>query len=114
VIFNYILKLLYLGVSGRAAHRKGQRWATRSTTPGSIVLLGVETSGCFDAIFAGSVSQLHQKEYLDISVIHGDGYNQAQVILASAGTKHFKGDKVVAFCDRLQCNRLYCCSWQSS
>jgi len=55
----------------------------------------------------GSVSQLHQKEYLDISVIHGDGTTTAAKKggdnLGFSGHKHMKGDKVVAFCDR-HCN----------
>ncbi len=63
--------------------------------------------GCFDAIFAGSVSQLHQKEYLDISVIHGDGTTTVAKKggdnLGFSGHKQMKGDKVVAFCDR-SCN----------
>jgi len=66
-----------------------------------------EAHGCFDAIFTGSVSLLHQKEYLDISVIHGDGTTTAAKKggdnLGFDGHKHFKGDKVVAFCDR-HCN----------
>jgi hypothetical protein len=32
-----------------------------------------EAQGCFDAIFAGTVGLLHQHEWLDIRVIHGDG-----------------------------------------
>ena len=66
-----------------------------------------EAQGCFDAIFAGSVSHLHQKEFLDISVIHGDGTSTAAKKggdnLGFSGHKHCKGDKVVAFCDR-NCN----------
>ena len=66
-----------------------------------------EAHGCFDAIFTGSVSLLHQKEYLDISVIHGDGTTTAAKKggdnLGFNGHKHLKGDKVVAFCDR-HCN----------
>ena len=66
-----------------------------------------ETHGCFDAIFIGSVSLLHQREYLDISVIHGDGTTTAALKggdnLGFSGHKHMKGDKVVAFCDR-RCN----------
>lgn len=46
----------------------------RSTTPESIVHeRRYEAHGCFDAMFAGSVSILSLKGYLDISVIHGDG-----------------------------------------
>ncbi len=50
---------------------------------------------------------LHQKDYLDISVIHGDGTTTAAKKggdnLGFSGHKHMKGDKVVAFCDR-HCN----------
>jgi len=53
------------------------------------------------------VSHLHQKEFLDISVIHGDGTTTAAKKggdnLGFSGHKHCKGDKVVAFCDR-NCN----------
>jgi len=56
-----------------------------------------EAHGCFDAIFTGSVSLLHQKEYLDISVIHGDGTTTAAKKggdnLGFSGHKHFKGDR---------------------
>ena len=59
------------------------------------------------AIFEGSVSQLQEKGYLDISVIHGDGTTTAAKKggdnLGFSGYKHFKGDKVLAFCDR-RCN----------
>ena len=44
------------------------------------------------------------KEFLDISVIHGDGTTTAAKRggdnLGFSGHKHLKGDKVVAFCDR--------------
>jgi hypothetical protein len=63
--------------------------------------------GCFDAIFEGSVLHLHQKDYLDISVIHGDGTTTVAKKggdnLAFSGHKHLKGDKVIPFCDR-NCN----------
>jgi len=49
--------------------------------------------------FEGSVSQLHQKEYLDISVIHGDGTTTAAKKggdnLGFSGHKHFKGIKLL-------------------
>lgn len=66
-----------------------------------------EAHGCFDAIFAGSVSILSIKGQLDISVIHGDGTTTVAKKggdnLGFSGYKHLKGDKVVAFCDRT-CN----------
>jgi hypothetical protein len=66
-----------------------------------------EADGCIDAIFTGSVMQLHQDGLLDITVIHGDRTTTA----AKKGGdnigfnrhKKLKGDKVVAFCDR-NCN----------
>jgi hypothetical protein len=33
-------------------------------------------NGCMDAIFAGSVSRLHEDGRLDTAVIHGDGTTQ--------------------------------------
>jgi hypothetical protein len=69
----------------------------------------LEAQGCFEAIFEGSVWQLDQKQYLDISVIHADGTttvaNKTKVapISDERGHKHLKDDKVVAFCDR-NCN----------
>jgi hypothetical protein len=50
---------------------------------------------------------LHQKDYLDISVIHGDGTTTVAMKggdnLGFSGHKHLKGDKVILFCDR-NCN----------
>jgi transposase len=64
-------------------------------------------NGCIDAIFAGSVSRLHQDGLLDVTVIHGDGTTAAAKKggdnLGFSGHKKVKGDKVVAFCDR-HCN----------
>jgi hypothetical protein len=65
-------------------------------------------SGCMDAIFAGSVSRLHQDGRLDTAVIHGDGTTTAAKKggdnLGVSGHKKVKDDnKVVAFCDR-RCN----------
>jgi hypothetical protein len=36
-----------------------------------------QADGCIDAIFSGSVQQLHQDQLLDVSVIHGDGTTTA-------------------------------------
>jgi hypothetical protein len=66
-----------------------------------------EADGCMAAIFAGTVLKLHRDELLDITVIHGDGTTTAAKKggdnLGFSGHKKFKGDKVVAFCDR-NCN----------
>lgn len=77
--FNYILKLLYLGCQWKELPIQ-QNKAGRP----EIHYTGIyrafrrhEAQGCFDAIFAGSVLQLHQQELLDLSVIHGDGTTTA-------------------------------------
>jgi len=105
-IFNYILKLLYLGCQWKELpieKNKNGRPEIHYTRIYS-AFRRFEAHGCFDAIFAGSVSQLQEKGYLDISVIHGDGTTTAAKKggdnLGFSGHKHFKGDKVVAFCDR--------------
>ena len=109
VIFNYILKLLYLGCQWKELPIEKNREGKQEIHYTRIyaAFRRYEAQGCFDAIFAGSVSHLHQKEYLDISVIHGDGTTTAAKKggdnLGFSGHKHFKGDKVVAFCDR-HCN----------
>jgi len=110
-IFNYILKLLYLGCQWKELPIEKDK-AGRPEIHYSRIYSAFrrfEAQGCFDAIFAGSVSQLHLKSQLDISVIHGDGTTTAAKKggdnLGFSGHKHFKGDKVVAFCDR-NCNVL--------
>ena len=110
-IFNYILRLLYMGCQwqelpierdedGRPEihytrlYRAFRRW---------------EAAGCIDAIFAGSVLKLHRDALLDVTVIHGDGTTTAAKKggdnIGFNGHKKLKGDKVVAFCDR-HCNVL--------
>ena len=108
-IFNYILKLLYLGCQWKELPIKTGQDGLPEIHYTRIyrAFRRYEAQGCFDAIFAGSVSLLHQKGYLDISVIHGDGTTTAAKKggdnLGFSGHKHFKGDKVVAVCDR-NCN----------
>ncbi|CAE6832946.1 hypothetical protein R75465_06362 [Paraburkholderia aspalathi] len=108
-IFNYILQALYMGCQWKMLpidknaeghpeihytriYRTFRRW---------------QADGCIDAIFSGSVQQLHQDQLLDLSVIHGDGTTTAAKKggdnLGYSGHKHLKGDKVVALCDR-NCN----------
>jgi len=108
-IFNYILKLLYLGCQWKELPIKTGQDGLPEIHYTRIyrAFRRFQAQGCFDAIFAGSVSHLHQKEFLDISVIHGDGTTTAAKKggdnLGFSGHKHFKGDKVVAVCDR-NCN----------
>ena len=108
-IFNYILKLLYLGCQWKELPIDKNQDGRPEIHYTRIyrAFRRYEAHGCIDAIFVGSVSQLHQQEYLDISVIHGDGTTTAAKKggdnLGFSGHKHFKGDKVVAFCAR-HCN----------
>jgi transposase len=108
-IFNYILKILYLGCQWKELpiEKDGDgRPETHYTRIYRIWRRWVDSS-CMDAIFAGSVSRLHQDDLLDITVIHGDGTTTAAKKggdnLGFSGHKKLKGDKVVAFCDR-HCN----------
>ena len=108
-IFNYILKLLYLGCQWRELPIEKTKTGRPEIHYTSIyrAFRRYEAQRCFDAIFEGSVLLLHQRDYLDISVIHGDGTTTAAKKggdnLGFSGHKHMKGDKVVAFCDR-NCN----------
>ena len=108
-IFNYILKLLYLGCQWKELPIEKNKDGQPEIHYTRIyrAFRRFEAQGCFDAIFEGSVSQLHQKGHLDISVIHGDGTTTAALKggdnLGFSGHKQFKGDKVVAFCDQ-HCN----------
>jgi len=108
-IFNYILKLLYMGCQWKELpiEKDADGLPEIHYTRIYRAFRRYEAQGCFDAIFTGSVSVLQQKDYLDISVIHGDGTTTAAKKggdnLGFNGHKHFKGDKVVAFCDR-HCN----------
>lgn len=109
VIFNYILKLLYLGCQWKELpidrNKEGRPEIHYSRIYNAF--RRYETHGCFDLIFAESVSHLFLNGHLDISVIHGDGTTTAAKKggdnLGFSGHKHIKGDKVVAFCDR-HCN----------
>ncbi|MFP3564431.1 transposase [Paraburkholderia sp. SIMBA_030] len=111
-IFNYILRLLYLGCQWKELpidkdhhgcpeihytriYRAFRRW---------------EADGCLDAIFEASVLlRLHQDARLDTRVIHGDGTTSAVKKggdnLGFSGRKKVKGCKVVALCDR-NCNAI--------
>ena len=108
-LFNYILKFLYLGCQWKELPIEKDKDGKPEIHYTRIyrVFRRYEVHGCFDAIFAGSVLQLHQNDHLDISVIHGDGTTTVAKKggdnLGFSGHKHLKGDKVVPFCDR-NCN----------
>ena len=109
VIFNYILKLLYLGCQWKELpiEKNGEGRPEIHYTRIYGAFRRYEAHGCFELIFAGSVSLLSLTGQLDISVIHGDGTTAAAKKggdnLGFNGHKHMKGDKVVAFCNR-NCN----------
>jgi len=108
-IFNYILKLLYLGCQWKELPIEKNKDGLPEIHYTRIyrTFRHYEAHGCFDAIFEGSVLQLHQKDALDLSIIHGDGTTTVAKKggdnLGLSGHKHMKGDKVVPFCDR-NCN----------
>ena len=109
VILNYILKLLYLGCQWKELliEKNGEGRPEIHYTRIYGAFRCYEDYGCFELIFAGSVSLLSLTGQLDVSVIHGDGTTTAAKKggdnLGFNGHKHMKGDKVVAFCDR-NCN----------
>jgi transposase len=105
-IFNYILQLLYLGCQWKQLpiDKNGEGCPEIHYTRIYSAWRRWEADGCMDAIFAGSVMQLHADGLLNITVIHGDGTTTAAKKggdnIGFNGHKKLKGDKVVAFCDR--------------
>lgn len=101
-IFNYILKLLYLGCQWKELPIEKDANGLPEIHYTSIyrAFRRFEAHGCFDAIFEGVVLQLSRTGLLDTRVIHGDGTTTAAKKggdnLGFSGHKHFKGDKVVA------------------
>jgi transposase len=102
-IFNYVLRLLYLGCQWKElpinkdseghpeihytrVYRIWRRWVA---------------DGCIDAIFTGSVLKLHQDNRLDISIVHGDGTTTAAKKggdnIGFNGHKKVKGDGCGSF-----------------
>ena len=108
-IFNYILRLLYLGCQWKELPIETDRQGRPEIHYTRIyrAFRRWQADGCFDAIFEGSVFRLGQDDRLDITVIHGDGTTTAAKKggdnLGFSGHKKVKGDKVVVFCDR-HCN----------
>ncbi|HEY0422095.1 MAG TPA: transposase [Rhodopila sp.] len=98
-VFNYVLKMLYLGCQWKELpidkddrgkpevhytriYRSWRRWVDM---------------GCMDAIFAGSVAKLHEDGRLDPTVIHGDATTTAAkkgaTTSASAGTRRSRATR---------------------
>lgn len=110
-IFNYILTFLYTGCQWKmlpiAKNAEGKN-EIHYTQVFRVFQEWLEC-GALLKIFENSVFSLHQKGILDTSVTHGDGTittaKKGGDCLGFSGHKHMKGEKVVAFCDRL-CNVL--------
>src|ERR1700692_3688304 len=108
-LFNYILKLLYIGCQWKelpiAKDAEGRPEIHYTRIYG--VFRRWQADGCFDIIFTVVVLRLHQANLLDLTIIHGDGTTTAAKKggdnIGFNGHKKIKGDKVVAFCDR-NCN----------
>jgi hypothetical protein len=74
-IFNYVLKILYLGCQWKELRIREDGEGHPETHYTRIYRIWPRWvgNGCMDAIFAGSVSRLHEDGRLDMAVIHGDG-----------------------------------------
>ena len=105
-LFNYILKLLYLGCQWKelpiAKDAEGRPEIHYTRIYGAFRRW--QAGGCFDIIFTVVVLRLHQSSLHDVTIIHGDGTTTAAKKggdnIGFNGHKKIKGDKVVAFCDR--------------
>jgi transposase len=109
LIFNYILRVLYLGCQWKELPIEKDRQGRPENHYTGIyrAFRRWQADGCFDAIFEGSVFKLHQDDCPDTTIIHGDGTTTAAKNggdnLGFSAHKKVKGDKGVAFCDR-HCN----------
>jgi transposase len=74
-IFNYILKLLYLGCQWKALPIATDREGRPEIHYTSIyrAFRRWQACECFDAVFLASVVRLEHDQLLDTSIIHGDG-----------------------------------------
>ena len=108
-LFNYILKLRYLGCQWKelpiAKEAEGRPEIHYTLIYGAFRRW--QAGGRSDIIFTVVVLRLHQSSLLDVTIIHGDGTTTAAKKggdnIGFNGHKKIKGDKVVAFCDR-NCN----------
>jgi hypothetical protein len=72
-IFNYFLKILYLGCQWKELpiHKDGEGHPETHYTRIDRIWRRWVNSGCMDAIFAGSVSRLHADGRLDTAATRG-------------------------------------------
>jgi transposase len=110
-IFNYILKLIYTGCQWKELPIEKDENGKSEISPSRVfrIFKNWLHSGVFEKIFGESVQRLFEEGRLDLSVIHGDGTTTAAKKggdkIGRNGHKKIKGEKVVAFVDRL-CNVL--------
>jgi len=108
-LFNYVLKVLYLGCQWKelpiAKDADGRPEIHYTRIYGAFRRW--QAGGCFEVIFITVILRLHQTNLLDLTIIHGDGTTTAAKKggdnIGFNAHKRIKGDKVVAFCDR-NCN----------
>jgi hypothetical protein len=78
-LFNYILKLLYLGCQWKelpiAKDSEGRSEIHYTCVYGAFRRW--QAGGCFDLIFSAVVLRLRQTNLLDVTIIHGDGTTTA-------------------------------------
>jgi hypothetical protein len=78
-LFNYILRLLYVGCQWKELpiekDQEGRPEIHYTRIYSAFRRWGAD--GCMDAILADSVLTLHQDHFLDMTVIHGDGTTTA-------------------------------------
>ena len=78
-LFNYILKVLYLGCQWKelpiAKDADGRPEIHYTRIYGAFRRW--QAGGCFDIIFMTVVLRLHQTSLLDVTIIHGDGTTTA-------------------------------------
>ena len=108
-IFNYILKFLYTGCQWKELPIRLDSTGTPEIHYTRIFRIFKYwiRHDVFVKIFEHSVIILKKFGLLDTSILHGDGTTtiakKGGDNIGYSGHKHLRGDKIVAFCDRL-CN----------
>jgi transposase len=91
-LFNYILKLLYIGCQWKELpiEKDAEGRPEIHYTRIYCAFRRWQADGCFDIIFTVVVLKLRQTNLLDVTVIHGDGTTTAATTSASTGTRRSK------------------------